>query len=124
MNRYFPLANTLNEQSEADFHRLIVSIAQNPSFDIRLIDEKRKDRSADLPPDARDLVAGHIAEIFFHRPDLLDQFLSKRRGFFLYTTPQAYADDGGIAGGCYNPQRDAIQLVMSRLYESFYAPTP
>ena len=124
MNRYFPLTNTLDPHAEADFHRLIGSIAQNSSFDIRLIGEKHQDRSAELPSDALNIVAGHIAEIFFYRRDLLNQFLSQRRGFYLYTTPQAYADDGGVAGGCYNPQRDAIQLVLSRLYEGFSAPTP
>ncbi|HVU12756.1 MAG TPA: zinc-dependent peptidase [Phototrophicaceae bacterium] len=110
--------------AEAAFERLITSIAQHQSFDIRLFDDRRKDRSNQLPTDARKLVAGHIAEIFFYRQDLLDQFLRLRRGFLLYTTPQAYKDDGGVAGGCYNPQRDAIQLVMSRLYEGFNAPTP
>ena len=124
MNRYFPITNVLDAQSEADFDRLIASIAQNRSFDIHLIAEKRNDRTTELPADTRNLVAGHIAEIFFYRRDLLDQFLSQPRGFFLYTTPQAYKDDGGVAGGCYNPQRDAIQLVMSRLYEGFNAPTP
>ena len=123
-NRYFPLTNVLDQPAAADFQRLIAAIMQNPSFVIRLIAESHKDRTTDLPSDALHIVAGHIAEIFFYRRDLLDQFLSQRRGFFLYTTPQAYADDGGVAGGCYNPQRNAIQLVLSRLYEGFNAPTP
>ena len=96
-NRYFPITNALDQPAEADFHRLIASIAQNPSFDIHLIAERRRDRTTELPGDVRNLVAGHISEIFFYRPDLLDQFLSKKRGFFLYTTPQAYADDGYLA---------------------------
>jgi hypothetical protein len=124
MNHYFPITRALNHHDEADFHRLIATIARHPNFDLRLIGEGRKDRTPELPPDAGYLVAGHIAEIFFYRQDLLNEFLSQRRGFFLYTTPQAFKDDGGVAGGCYNPHRDAIQLVLSRLYEGFYAPTP
>lgn len=124
MNHYFPLTTALETQQEAEFHRLIARIAQNPNFDIRLIGEKRKDRTGELPPDAGYVVAGHITEIFFFRQDLLEPFLSKRRGFFLYTTPQAFKDDGGAAGGCYQPGRDAIQLVLARLYEGFSAPTP
>ena len=124
MNHYFPITHALERHDEVNFHRLIVSIAQNPNFEIQLMDEKRQDRSPGLPPDAGYLVAGHIAEVFFYRRDLLDEFLNQRRGFFLYTTPQAFNDDGGVSGGCYNPQRDAIQLVLSRLYEGFSAPMP
>ncbi|MBI1258909.1 MAG: hypothetical protein GC204_15675 [Chloroflexi bacterium] len=124
MSRYFPLTSVLDAPAEADFQRLIAAITQSFNFNIRLIAESRHDSTSELPSDALYLVAGHIAEIFLYRRDLLDQFLSQRRGFFLYTTPQAYADDGGVAGGCYNPQRDAIQLVLSRLYEGFNSPTP
>ncbi len=124
MNHYFPITNAFNPHEQAEFYRLIASIAYYPTFDIRLFDVNRKDYGDHLPPDAGYLVAGHIAEIFFYRPDLLDKFFSETRGFYLYTTPQAFKDDGGVAGGCYNPQRNAIQLVMSRLYEGFYAPTP
>jgi hypothetical protein len=124
MNHYFPIMQTLSPGGESDFHALAAKIAQNPNFDVKLIAEQRTERTPELPPDAVYLVAGHIVEIFFYRRDLLDEFLSQRRGFWLYTTPQAFMDDGGVAGGCYNPQRDAIQLVMSRLYEGFYAPTP
>lgn len=124
MNHYFPLTRALVRGQEAEFHKLVVSIANHPSFDLRLYGENRANQTAYLPPDAGYLVAGHIAEMFFQRHDLLDQFLSQKRGFFLYATPQAFKDDGGVAGGCYHPQRDAIQLVLSRLYEGFYQPTP
>jgi hypothetical protein len=124
MNHYFPITRALDRHAEAEFHKLIARIAQHPAFDLRLFGVGSKDRTAELPPDAGYLVAGHIAEIFFYRQDLLEQLLHKRRGFFLYTTPQAFKDDGGAAGGCFSPQRDAIQLVLARLYEGFYAPTP
>ncbi len=124
MNHYFPITHALNPHDEADFHKLIIRVVQNPNFGIQLIGAERRDLTEHIPPDTGYLVAGHIAEIFIYRQDLLDEFLSKRRGFLLYATPQAFKDDGGVAGGCYNPQRDAIQLVLSRLYEGFNAPTP
>lgn len=124
MNHYFPITQALDHHEETEFHRLIVRIAQNPNFDLHLFGEQRQDHGDHLPPDAGYLVAGHIAEIFFYRSDLLDQFLRERRGFYLYTTPQAFQADGGVAGGDYDAQRGAIQLVLSRLYEGFYAPTP
>jgi Glucose-regulated metallo-peptidase M90 len=124
MNFYFPITHALDPAADTNFHRLITNIAQKPTFDLRLTGERRIDDTVHLPPDAGYLVAGHIAEIFFYRPDLLDQFLSQRRGFWLYTTPTAFTQDGGAAGGDYDPQRGAVQLLLSRLYEGFYAPTP
>ena len=126
MNHYFPLARSFaaDRHAETAFYRLVAEIAKHKSFDLRLIDADGKDHTAHLPPDAGFLVAGHIAEVFFFRRDLLEQFLSKRRGFLLYATPDAYKRDGGVAGGCYHPQRDAIMLVLSRLYEGFYRPKP
>jgi hypothetical protein len=124
MNHYFPITRALERQQEAEFHRFVVSIAQNPAFNLQIFSGSWENSTSHLPPEAGYLVAGHIAEIFFYRTDLLDQFLSKKRGFYLYTTPKAFREGGGVAGGCYNPQRDAIQLVLSRLYEGFYQPTP
>jgi hypothetical protein len=69
-------------------------------------------------------VAGHIAELFFYRQDILDALLRTPRHIWFYTTPEAFAKDGGIAAGCFNPQRGCLQLVLSRLYEGFNAKTP
>lgn len=124
LNHYFPLMFSADQDAATDFYALILRILEKSSFDLQLFGENRTNLTSYIGTDISYLVAGHIAEIFFRRRDLLDQFLSQKRGFFLYATPQAFKDDGGVAGGCYHPQRDAIQLVLSRLYEGFYAPTP
>ena len=70
------------------------------------------------------MIAGHLAEIFFFRRDILDAFFKTEKRFWLYTTPRAYADHGGVAGGMFNSSNGAIQLVLNRLYEGFFAETP
>ena len=39
MNHYFPLTRSLERGQEAEFHKLIVSIANHPGFDLRLYGE-------------------------------------------------------------------------------------
>jgi hypothetical protein len=124
MDHYFPIMRALDQVAGDEYDILIATITQHKSFDFWLMGGKHGNLASQLRLDVGYLVAGHIAEIFFYRRDLLDQFLSQRRGFYLYTTTEAFHSDGGVAGGCYNPQRDAIQLVLSRLYEGFYEPTP
>jgi hypothetical protein len=46
------------------------------------------------------------------------------RRIWLYTTPRAFTEGGGVAGGCYSPAKECLQLVLSRLYEGFYQPSP
>jgi hypothetical protein len=124
MNRYFPIINILSETEVRNFHNLILSIADFPNFDLQLIGTDRKDLSNQMPSAVRFLVAGHIAEIFFFRQDLLNRFFITPRHFQIYTTPEAFQQDGGIMGGCYNPQRESIQIVMARLFEGFNAAAP
>jgi hypothetical protein len=124
MNGYFPLTKSLDKSQRLAFHKLIVEIAQYPTLDIRLIGENTVDRTDQMPPDVGFLVAGHLAEIFFFRRDILDAFFKTQKRFWLYTTLRAYADHGGVAGGMFNSSNGAIQLVLNRLYEGFFAQTP
>jgi hypothetical protein len=124
MNGCFPIVLRLSKAERFDFHQSVVGIINHPYFDIRLFGEKRTDHTAEMPPDAAYIIAGHLVEIFFFRRDILEQFLSTPRHFYLYTNRETFAHDGGVAGGNFNPSRDAIQLVISRLYEGFFTPTP
>jgi hypothetical protein len=120
----FPIINMLDRAEVGSFDELGQHIARHPHFDLRLIGAGRADLTTHLPPDARHIVAGHLAETFFYRRDLLERFLSAPRHFRLYTTPRAFEDDGGQAGGNYHADRESVQLVLARLYEGFYGETP
>lgn len=124
LDHYFPLARALAGAERDLFDALVSEIAAHAGFDLRLFGPARADLTADLPLSARHLVAGHLAETYFYRRDILDRLLSAPRHFFLYTTRAAFADDGGEAGGCFNPERVALQLVLSRLFEGFYEEWP
>jgi hypothetical protein len=76
-----------------------------------------------MPPGIQQVVAGQIAEVFFHRGELLERFLSTARHIQLYTNSKAFEQDGGAAGGDYNPQSESIQLVLSRIFEGFFGET-
>lgn len=123
---YFPLTQMLTESEIDSFYELTQRITQDPHFDLQLIGE-RSERGADLtsqmPPAVRQVVAGQIAEVFFFRRDVLDQFLATARHFQLYTSSKAFEQDGGAAGGDYNPQRESIQLVLARIFEGFFGET-
>lgn len=123
MNRYFPITNILTEPEKDSFHQLIIYISDHPNFDLQLISEN-KTQLKEIPSAVRYLIAGHLAEVFFYRQNILEKFLSTPRHFQIYTTPEAFHQDGGVAGGCYNPSRECIQLVMSRLFEGFKHETP
>lgn len=124
LDHYFPLARVLAGAERDRFDALGQSIASHPGFDLRLFGPGRADLTDRLPLSARRLVAGHLAETFFYRPDLLERLLSAPRRFYLYTTHAAYAGDGGQAGGCYNPEREALQMVLARLFEGFFDEWP
>ena len=66
------------------------------------------------------IIAGHIAEIFLYRRDILESFLRQSRHIKLYTTQRAFQKDGGQAGGDYDPRTESLQLVLSRLVEGFF----
>lgn len=124
MNSYFPLLRALDAAAQAEFHALVQSVAAHHNFDLRLYGERGHDCTHTLPRDARWLVAGQIVEVLFYRRDLLARLFASPRAFWLYTTPRAFAEAGGVAGGCYNAATGAVQLLLARVYEGFYAPTP
>ena len=102
----------------------IGALAARPHLDLRLIGERRRDLTTILPASARWLVAGHLDEVLGERLDLLDALLSRPRHFRLYTSAAAFEDDGGVAGGDYDPRHERIQLGLARLFEGFYARRP
>jgi hypothetical protein len=124
LDHYFPLARVLAGAERESFDALVSHIARHPSFDLRLFGPARADLTPDLPASARHLVAGHLAETFFYRRDMLDRVLSAPRHIYLYTSRAAFADDGGQAGGCFNPERETLQLVLARLFEGFFDEWP
>jgi hypothetical protein len=124
LDRFFPLAGALDLAERAAFYGEVGRIGRDPGLDLRLIGEDRADLTARMPEDARAIVAAHLVEIFFYRRDLLASFLARPRHIFLYATPRAFAQDGGVAGGDYDPAIERLQLVLSRLYEGFYGEIP
>jgi hypothetical protein len=70
---------------------------------------------------ARAIIAGHLAELFFFRRDLLALFLSQPRGFSLHHDEASFRAAGGIAGGCYLTAQRCIVLRRARLFEGFAA---
>lgn len=121
---YFPLTNALSEQQRPEFFRLIRRILSKAQLNIRLIGAKKRDISQQLPSDTRALIAGHLAELFFYRQDILEQLLQQALNFLLYPDMAAFQADGGVSGGNFTPSRQAIQLLVSRLYEGFNQAQP
>lgn len=119
LDHYFPLPRVLAAPERAAFDALVAALVAHPHLVVRLLGPRRADLTAGLPRAARALVAGHLAETFFYRRDLLDHLLSAPRQVRLYTTRAAYADDGGVAGGSFHAERGAVQLVLARLFEGF-----
>ena len=124
LNFYFPILKMLSDVEIESFYQLVKQIAEHSTFDIQLIGERKETITNQLPKSARYLVAGHLVEVFFFRQNILERFLSTPRHFQLYTTLEAFHQDGGIMGGCYNPSRECIQIVISRLFEGFNGATP
>lgn len=121
----FPLTRSLAAEELGAFDALVAEVARAPGLDLRLFDEGWLGaRERPLPGDAAFLVAGHLAELFFFRRDLLGALLDAGPRVWLYTTPRAFAAGGGVAGGCYSAGEGAIKLLLARLYEGLNAPAP
>lgn len=120
----FPIYNWLNGAQQLEFETLTQTISQHANFGLQLLGSQRRALTQQCPPSTRFIISAHLAETFFFRQDILTRFLSQPRHFLLYTTPEAYKADDGLAGGQYHSEREAIQLVWSRLFEGFYSPTP
>ncbi len=123
---YFPITNGLhgNPQARQDFYEAIKYIANHPNLDLVIMGRNRANLNEQAPPAIRHLVAGHIAEVFYYRKDLVDRLLTTPRHFRVYTSRVSFEQDGGIAGGDYRFDHEAIQLELSRLFEGFYGKTP
>jgi hypothetical protein len=123
---YFPITSSLKSDPNLrqNFYDGIKYIANDPGLDFRVFGRNRANVTSSAPPSVRSIVAGHLAEVFFYRRDILQAFLSQPRHFLVYVNHQAFEQDGGLAGGDYNFDRQAIQLELSRLFEGYFGPTP
>lgn len=121
---YFPLARAAGDPERGAFFAQVAELAAHPGLDLRLMGERRRDLTAQMPPSTRWLVAGHLVEVLGQRRDILGAFLSQPRHIRLYTAPAAFSDDGGVAGGDYDPAHERIQLGLSRIFEGFAGPMP
>lgn len=124
MDLYFPIVNMLDEVELGNFYQFMLELTQRPELDLQLWGEKRTNLTDQMQSDVSHLVAGHLAEIFFYRRDILERFLSRPCHIRLYVTQHAFLEDVGQAGGDYDPGTESLQLVLSRLVEGFYGPTP
>jgi hypothetical protein len=124
LNRYFPIVNMLDETSIESFHDLIRYVADHPNFEVQLFGANKTNVTHRMPNSIRWLAAGHLAETFFHRRDILERFLHTPRHFHFYIDEDAFRDDGGVKGGNFSPSRQCIQLVLSRLFAGFDGATP
>ena len=124
LDLYFPIVNILDEPELGDFYQFIQELIPRSELDLQLWGEDRTNLTDQMPGEVPHLVAGHLAEIFFYRRDILERFLSQPRHIRLYITRRAFLDDGGQAGGDYDPETESLQLVLSRVVEGFYGPTP
>src|SRR4051812_774611 len=75
---YFPIVNSLkhDEAAREDFYNAVRYIAGHPGLDMRVYAENRQDVTAEAPPAVGHIVAGHLAEVFFYRRDIIERFLS------------------------------------------------
>lgn len=121
---FFPAAAILGDVERAALFGQIVATAHHPRLDLRLIGERQRDLSGQLPASARWLVAGHLVEVLGERPDILAALLGTPRHIRLYTSARAFTDDGGVAGGDYDPTHERIQLGLGRLFEGFGGARP
>ena len=123
---YVPSANGLtgNDTARLDFYAGIRYIVNHQNLDLKVYAENQRDVTGQVPPAVRHLVAAHLTEVFYHRRDILEAFLSHPRHFQLYTNHNAFMSDNGLAGGDYRFDLQAIQLEISRLFEGYSGPTP
>lgn len=119
LTHYFPLVATQPDAQRAEQFARVRAVAVHPHLDLRLVGEHQRDLTAEMPASARWLAAGHLVEVLGERQDILAAFLSAPRHFRLYTSAAAFAHDGGVAGGDYDPARERVQLGLGRLFEGF-----
>jgi hypothetical protein len=133
LNTYFPITKILDKTEQQDFYRTAAKMMQQKLFDVRVMAERLyypsvtdmipRELTARMPEVAY-FVACQITEVFFYRRDLLQRLWSTPFKIRLYSTPKAFEEDGGVAGGNFSLQKSAIQLLLPRLYEGFYDKAP
>ncbi len=124
LTHYFLAIAALPDPQRAEHFARMGAVAVHPHLDLRLIGERQRDLTAELPASARWLVAGHVIEVLGERQDILAAFLSAPRHIRLYTSAAAFEHDGGVAGGDYDPTHERVQLGLSRLFEGFGGQRP
>ncbi|MSQ24414.1 MAG: hypothetical protein EXR58_07695 [Chloroflexi bacterium] len=124
LDLYAPPLRAADSEAPRRFWTLATSIATNPNADIRLIDPARPELAERIAFSVTGIVAAQLAEIFFGHPDLLAAFLHRPRHIWIYANDSAFAHEGGVMGGDYNPEVEAVQLVMSRLFEGYSETVP
>ena len=114
MESYFPLVKSLTKAQRRQFHEMVCKLLLSPGFDLQM-------GGGDIVkvPATSYLVAGHIVEVFFYRPDILDLLMQGKLHIWLHK-------DGGVGGlkGCYDPKEGCVNLSLRALFSPFNQPTP
>jgi hypothetical protein len=121
LNHYFFLSRGLDDISMRRFYARAAQIGMHDHLQVSVFDDQGTE--IDLP-EIRFLIACHLTEIFYGSPEILDWLLRVKCRFLFYKTQKAYADAGGVGGGCYRPDKNAIQMLLSRLFEGYSEKEP
>lgn len=121
LQHYFPLFRALDAGGRASFFGLVRDLIAHPGLRLKFWDGEQQ---VSPPPSMLMIPAGHIAEVFFFRRDILERFLAAPRTINIYMNTASYGRAGGVAGGCFDLASESIKLVAHRLYEGFYQATP
>lgn len=124
LGHYFPLIQYLSDEEKIAFHTRLNQILQDRRFRLRLKAVPAAPGTPPLPDGVGVIIAGHLLEVYFFRPEFLELVLSKRRSFWIYPTLAAYKKAGGSGGGDYHPVLRCIRMPMARLLEGFYGSEP
>jgi len=76
---YFPIIHILDPAEIASFYQRVEEITRRPEFDLQLIGEQRANLTVQMPGGVSQLVAGHLAEVFFIRENRRFYFFSFER---------------------------------------------
>ncbi len=124
LTHYFPLLRILDDQQRIEFHSRLQQLAG--SYELRVVMKGLPEGApfSGVPEGVRLIVAGHILEVLFFKPEMLARFFKDRRSFWVYPTLKAFREGGGSGGGNYHPVLRCIRLYMQRFFEGFYGSMP